>query len=748
MLIDPSETIRKDIFQILKKIDGVLSKAKSAHRTVDPVLVNWEKMCTRIETQISEQVLRVAVVGAIKSGKSTLVNSLLGGDYLKRGAGVITSIVTRIRKGPALKARLFFKSWDDINTELEQAVTFFPVKDWRSEPGPFDIRRKKDRLDLQKALDKLSPDLLIKDGSLNANCLVVSNYLKGYETVRDLVDSEERGVEYFKENFEAHQMFVGNDALSVYLKDILLEIESGILSQSIELADCQGSDSPNPLHLAMIQDYLICAHLIVYVVSSRTGLREADIRFLSIIKKMGILDNMLFVVNCDFSEHDTIQDLNLLVQKVEQEISLIRPVPKVFAFSSLYSLFKCMRDQLPRKDRERLTQWESQEMFLTSSIRERERFIAEFQNQIAGERLSLLLKNHLEKLAVVAAGIKHWISFGLKIFSGDMNHAVRMVEKIRQHDDKIRSVQSLVKDTLDGGAQKLTNELKRDIDQFFSDRPGNIVGSALAFIQNYRVDFTGYEERLDASGFNMTMYMMFQEFKQRNDRFMAESVTPAIIRYAKEKENQIAEFMESIFLPYEAMVLDVLSEYRDAVEKMGIPVDSGGPKNSSRLNMEIIKQVIELKLPPSESAMRYSAKIKTDAVMRLGFYSAVKVLKKLLKKPFQNPREESFLALKDGMHQIKRETAKYILYHFKNYRENIKFQYILKLVQGTRNYFYEEIDSRFHSYLADLSQLKALINQKETSKEETVRVLHEINDMNDRILDDIAHVRGLLDQQR
>jgi GTPase SAR1 family protein len=747
-MIDTFETTQNDILQIVKDFGALFSKAKSAHQAIDPVLANWEKMCGRIEIQLSEQILRIAVVGAIKSGKSTLVNSLLGGDYLKRGAGVITSIVTRIRRGPCLKAVLFFKSWDEINAELEQAITFFPVKDWRTEPGLFDIRRKKDRSDLQKALETLNPDFLIKDGALNANCLVLSNYLKGYETVKDFVDSEARRIEYFRDNFEAHQTFVGNDALSVYLKDILLEIESGILSQNIEFADCQGSDSPNPLHLAMIQDYLISAHLIVYVVSSRTGLREADIRFLSIIKRMGILDNILFVVNCDFSEHDTVQDLNLLVQKVEQELALIKPDPKLFSFSSLCTLFKSIPEQLSRKDRDRLAQWESQEMFLTCSIRERERFLAVFQNQIAGERLSLLLKNHLEKLAVVAAGIKHWISLSLKILSGDLNHAGRIMEKIRQHDDKIRHVQSLIKDTVDGGAQKITVELKRDIDQFFSDRPGNIVGSALAFIRNYRADFTDYEERLDASGFNMTMYMVFQDFKQKIDQFMAESITPAIIRYAKEKETQIAEFMESIFLPYEAMVLDVLAEYRNAVEKMGILLDFSDSKAGPRLNMEIIKQVMALRLPPSESAMRYSAKIRTDAVLRLGFYSAIKIVKKLFKKPFQNPREESLLALRDGMRRIKRETETFMIYHFKNYRENIKFQYILKLVQGTATYIYEEVDNRFHFYLADLSQLTMLIDDKETTKEEAVRVLNEMNDKNTQIVNGIERVRNFLDKRR
>ena len=53
--------------------------------------------------------------------------------------------------------------------------------------------------------------------------------------------------------------------------------------ENLEIADCQGSDSPNPLHLAMIQDYLIQTHLLVYVLSSRTGVRQSDIKFLTLI---------------------------------------------------------------------------------------------------------------------------------------------------------------------------------------------------------------------------------------------------------------------------------------------------------------------------------------------------------------------------------------------------------------------------------------------------------------------------------
>ena len=101
----------------------------------------------------------------------------------------------------------------------------------------------------------------------------------------------------------------------MYLKDVALSVDSPALDSNTEFADCQGSDSPNPLHLAMIQDYLHLSHLTIYLISSRTGLREADIRFLNLIRRMGIIDNVLFVLNCDISEHQTLQELETLRKK-------------------------------------------------------------------------------------------------------------------------------------------------------------------------------------------------------------------------------------------------------------------------------------------------------------------------------------------------------------------------------------------------------------------------------------------------
>ena len=152
-------------------------------------------------------------------------------------------------------------------------------------------------------------------------------------------------------DFAGHMAFTGSDNLAVYVRDISLTIDAHRLDAGVEIADCQGSDSPNPLHMAMIQDYLARTHLIVYVISSRTGLRQADIRFLSMIKTMGIMDHILFVVNCDFSEHESLAELGRLTDKLAAELALLKPEPDIYVFSALFNLFKARAADLSAKDR-------------------------------------------------------------------------------------------------------------------------------------------------------------------------------------------------------------------------------------------------------------------------------------------------------------------------------------------------------------------------------------------------------------
>ncbi len=100
--------LKETLLKINQAILALFRDARSIPGLSDYSFDDWEKTCLSISQQLNEEVIRVAVVGPVKSGKSTFINSLFEGDYLKRGAGVVTSMVTRIRSGSTLKATLFF----------------------------------------------------------------------------------------------------------------------------------------------------------------------------------------------------------------------------------------------------------------------------------------------------------------------------------------------------------------------------------------------------------------------------------------------------------------------------------------------------------------------------------------------------------------------------------------------------------------------------------------------------------------
>ena len=326
------DSLKSELQAISQSVCALMQQARNVPATSDQLFDEWETACHKIEGQLEDDLVRVAVVGAIKSGKSTLINAMLAGDYLKRGAGVVTSMVTRLRRGPALKARLYFKSWDEVNDDIQRALTLFPASEWAGRKDAFDIRQADDRQALKDALKNLSTRHLVTNDTRNLNSLTLSAYLEGYEQVKHILGEDHIIKEFSGKEFATHQDYSGNDTLAFYLKDIALEVNSDMIAPNLEIADCQGSDSPNPLHLAMIQDYLLSANLLVYVISSRTGIRQADINFLSMIRRMGFIEHIIFVVNFDFSEHDAPDDLSQLIDKVKDDLRIIRSSPRVYAF--------------------------------------------------------------------------------------------------------------------------------------------------------------------------------------------------------------------------------------------------------------------------------------------------------------------------------------------------------------------------------------------------------------------------------
>jgi len=740
--MDEYDLLKKELLNVHRDLDRIVSRIRSFGGATEPLFEDWNKVCRETARHISEDVVRVAVVGTVKSGKSTFINSLLKGDFLKRGAGVMTSIVTRIRFGRSLKASLYFKSWDEINEEIKRALVLFPSLGQQSICQAFDIRRSQDRAELEQGMAHLGAEQLITDDTLNVDSVVAASFLKGYDRVHGVVASDHKVQVYEGGDFDRHKEFTGDDGLSVYLRDIQLEIGDSFDGiEHMELADCQGSDSPNPLHLAMVQDYLLTAHLVIYAISSRTGLRQADLKFLSIIRKMGIMDNVVFVVNCDFNEHESLDDLRKLVGKIKEDLFLVKANPEVYSFSALYNLFRQLDGTLIQKDQARLHQWETDREMCEFSEHQSEKFESTLVGKIANERGCLLLRNHLERFAVLASSIRHWGGISCKFFREDSKHAAGILDKIALHQESMRPVRDMIRTNLDGTAEKMMKDIRENIDRLFEPGYGRIQKEIGEFIRNYNVSFEAGRDHLKAQGFSAALYLVYQEFRQALDTFMTQTVNPQVIGFVKSVEDRIRCTFETACRPYDAIINDALDQYNSAVEPLGIPVVSSVRGKVQPPDLADIKRAGKLTISPAVASISYRAKIKTEALVRLGVYRAFRLFKQLLKKNAPSELEDEFRALKKAVLHMKRDTRAAVISHFNDYKENIKFQYFAKLVEATAAAYYERLSERFQTYGTDLAGIGKLIDEKRVDRRQALETV-------EKIMAEVQCIQGGIDELR
>jgi len=733
--------MKKELFHINREIKTLFDVAGELPGISSLPFDEWEKMSGSIEAQVDEGILRIAVVGSIKSGKSTFVNAFLGGDYLKRGAGVVTSIVTKTRRGPALKAILDFKTWDDVNADMRQAMVFLPAFDRSSGDGRFDIRREGDRKGLERALNALGSENIILQETLDPNSMLLMAYLKGYERVKGIISLDAGARSFDGSEFVRHKDFVGDDSLAIYLRNLELRIPSREeLYDNIEIADCQGSDSPNPLHLSMTQEYLIRTHLIIYVLSSRTGVRQADIKFLSMIRKMGLMENIFFVVNCDFNEHETIEGLKALVRRIEEEISIIHPNPTIFTISTLFNLLGQMKD-VSRKDRAKLDQWRDERDFAGFSDQESERFESAFREKLTRDRFTLLLQNPLERFAGMMASLNDWAMVSNDILARDSKEAGNVFKKMENARGQMQQLKPVIKDTMDGASRKTKNEIGKDVDGFLDTRYGSVIKDIQKFVRRYEPNYERIQSDLEGMGFSTALYMVFQDFKHDLDIFMAETINPVLIQFIRQEEEKIVISLDGTCRSYDALVRETLQRYKETIKTLGMPAVEYTPGEIHAINAENLRKRARLNVPPLVSPLRYTARVRAEAVMRLGFYNFIKIIKKSFRRQIQNKSEGGILALRDGVKRIKQETERSMIFHLGDYKENLKFQYLFIFTDVVSSDLMDKLFDRFRIFTMDISEMAGFIDRDQNDKGKILAVLRSVEKESQKILDNIARLK-------
>lgn len=727
MTLNPLKTIEPIVSEFL----SLLEMMEQIPGMGDNDLAGYQKTCLKIPDHIQSGLIRIAVVGVIKSGKSTFINSLMGKELVKRGAGVVTSITTRIRKGKKNKASLRIKSWDEINLAVKKALDMFPVDRFPNGDqdlgilGNFDLRREKDRAFLEKVYESLVKEFPVTREGIRPETLLIRNALEGYEACRDMVGADEAKLTFSAKSFEQYKAFTSDPARAFYVKDVCLDVFGKAMGPNVEIADCQGADSTDPAQLAQIVKYIESVNLIVYCISSRTGLRQSDMGFLKTIKRLGLLENILFVNNCDFSEHENLEDLKRIESKIRQELGFLAPDPRVYSFSALYNLFQALGPRMSPRNAKRFELWQEDKPMIQYCTDGSAAFHG-MLDQILGKNYhGLVLSNHVERLRIMAQALNQKARIFDELFYVDLEGQEKTRKKLKEIQENASRLRSIVDNSVQGAVEGLKTEIESNLTQAFARDSLHISSRVQAFIRQTSMEVEPYRQRIKESGFQEILYLMFQDFKRKLDMFVIEEIVPELKKFIESQESRIFNYFQSLLDSFQIDFLTLGNFGEENGPFFSQEQLKKGSRSAKAVDIQAIKKIMGLKLPETIFTPKYTRRMQANALTGLGFQALVQLFSSFVDKkiPFSFTPGFNRAAAK-----IKKECLISLQHQVNGYHAGLSTLYFTPLIQAVTRDFKEKIHQRFAWYASlnqDMEQVFALNQREKQIQQEKMQKIKE-----------------------
>ncbi len=687
---------------------------------------HWLRVLAQVQAHVTEDTCRLAVVGAVKSGKSTMINALVGQDLLRRGAGILTAMITRVQPGPEPRAVLQFKEFGEINGEIHRALGLLPSSHLLERAGPLDLEQPEDRKLLAQVLAEAQGLDLWRNGTLDQNYLLLKSYLEGYDLLKDLTPGE--GVLTLTgPELALHRDLVTREATAVYLKDVLLTIPFPWPAQGVELGDCQGSDSPIPQHLAQVLAYLVKSDLVLYVISSRVGLRQADFQFLGELQRMGLAPHILTLLNLDLGEHTSFAELARLRDRVVQELTPWQPQVRLYAFSALKLLLDRRRargETLDSREAAVLQVWATDPASAAFSDQEAARFEADLQTTLKDLHQRRLAGGSLSQVKMVARGMREQLALTRDLLQKGLGAIKDMEARLEARRQPLHATMASLSQTLEGAGNRLKKELRRRVDHQM-DRHAGPVGVALKeFIQRFEPQW----EELTAAGtpasFRPALYQMFQEFAKALAQFVSSEVNITLVEFIRGQEEWLRQELSHLWTPLFLALQEALTLYYREIADLGLPA---APPT---LEVAAISRPQGLEMPllllETVPGWRFAREVWVRS--GLGFlgraWEAVK--KKLGLSGKTEPRRQLRRDLERALTSLQDWVQEEVQVQLLDYRERLKFQYFFPLVDQWLKQQEAGVEDTLGSLLGSLSGITAAVHLEETERQAREQRLEEM----------------------
>ena len=711
------------VFETAQNIPGLLESSSQ-----------YRSFLEKITDIILSDKLRIAVVGVIKSGKSTFVNAFLGKELVKRGAGVVTSITTRIQKGKKNQALLYLRSWDEINAELRKSLLPGPDDVKKDSPKDFDIRRKKDRERLGAVYQKLIQALSSTHEAGHPEIFSIRHALQGFDAVKNLVEPDETVICFESQEFEKYKEYTSDPDKAFYIKDVCLSVPVKRLDSHMELADCQGADSTDPSQRLRILAYLESSNLMIYCISSRTGVRESDLIFLKQIKNMGLLGNIVFINNCDLTEHESLEDLLKIEADIRKDLCLLGIEPELYSFSLLYSHFANMQSKISKKDKFRFESWQKEKEMIQYCDLKSHEFDLQLKDKIDKNRHNLLISNPMKRILCFLGELKLRIHIFLDLLSSEAVKEEKARKAVSVFYQNAYRLETLVTDSLENAVQGLKKEIDTHVHQMFAQDKDAVLSDIREYLSLLSTETESVVPHGREAGFNEALFLIFKELQRRVDLYVLEAVNPLLKKFITLQEERILSFFQSLSESYHLNLLPV-DHYFDPKDLFLL--ENHGMMGFDEADMDEIKKILGIQLPTELFGVQYTSKMKTRIMAGFGLKT---LLSHFLSSLFNKQTEFSFVpVLKKATQKIKTGNREIFKKQFEKYGADLKIHYFLPLIDAAARDFKEKTNERLKQYQALNTKMEQSFSLKQSEKEDQKALVLSLKQRIEKLMDSIGY---------
>jgi hypothetical protein len=687
---------------------------------------HWQKVLSQVQAHAAEDTCRLAVVGAVKSGKSTMINALVGQDLLRRGAGILTAMITRVQPGPESRAVLRFKGWDDINGEIRRALGLMPNTRLVDRAAPLDLKEGPDRELLAQVLAEAKESDLWSGGSLDQNYLLLQSYLEGYDLLQGLWPASGT-LSLTGPDLTRHRELVTREATAVYLKDVLLTIPFPWPAAGLELGDCQGSDSPFPQHLAQVLAYLLKSDLVLYVVSSRVGLRQADFQFLAELKRMGLMPHILTLLNLDLGEHTSCAEMVKLRDRVAQELSSWQPDPRVYAFSALKLLLdrrQARGETLDLREAAVLQVWATDPDSAAFSQAEAARFDQDLKAAVRDLQTRRLAGGSLAQVKMVARGLREQLELTDDLLSRGLTAIQELETRLAARRQPLQATLATVSQTLEGAGNRLKKTLRSRVDSLLDRHAGPIGKNLYQFIQDFTPDWDRLAPPSVTPAFRPVLYQLFQEFAKALAHHVANEVNLALVEFIREQEEWLRQELARLWQPLFLTLQEALTLYYREIADLGL---AAAPPT---LEAAAVARPQGLELPLLNLEMvpdwRFAREVWVASGLGLLGRTWEALKRRLRRAGTVEPRRQLLRDLERALAALKTWLQSELEGQLLNYREGLKFQYFFPLVDRWRQEQETSLADTLGSLLGSLTGAAQAMHLAEAERAERRRRLDQL----------------------